>query len=260
MAFEIAEDNEVKQIDRWLFSRVQSKIQEARDYMSQMQTRSAFQSGYHEMMQEIKWYLKRRGSRGPAYTYAVKTMVLLVAPFVPHVVEEIWEKWGEDGFSTNASYPEVDETKIYQEAEYAEKFLGSFIDDIRGLRNFLKERENPDPEVIEVYVSEEWKYDIYNMAFEEGLNNLIGKVMKNPEMKKLGKPAVNYTQGMMKDGAPPDFPWDYQSEWDALEEAHSYLEEQVDAPIKILNASESDHPKSKQAVPRRPGINFVISE
>jgi len=260
MAFEEVEDDEEKQIDRWLYSRVQSKIEETTQYLSKMQTRSAFQSGYHEMMQDIKWYLKRREQRGPAFKYAVETMIKLVCPFIPHVVEEIWQKWGRSGFASEADFPEVDESLIFKDAEYAEKFLGSFIDDIRGLRSFLKEKGNPDPEVIEVYVSPAWKYEIFNLAYEEGLNNLIGKVMQNDEMKKLGKAAVKYTQGLMKDGAPPDFPFSNELEWQALNEAHHYLEEQVEAPIKFIDATDSDHAKAAIAVPRRPGINFVMEE
>ncbi len=258
IAFVDVEDDEEKQIDRWLYSRIQVKIKSAREYLSQMQTRSAFQSAYHELSQDIKWYLRRRGTPGPAYKDAIVAMVGMVAPFIPHVVEEIWEQWGENGFAVNASYPAVDETKIFQKAENAEKFLGSFIDDLRGLRSFLSEKGNPDPKLIEVYISDPWKYEIYNLAFENGVKNLIGSVMKDQKMKEIGKPAVSYTQSLMKGGAPPDFSWSFEEEKATLEEAHAYLEEQVGVPITFIESSESDHPKSKIAIPRRPGVNFVM--
>jgi leucyl-tRNA synthetase len=257
-AFEDEDDNNGLQIDRWLISRIQNQIEKTRRHLSKMETRSAFQASYHEILQDIKWYLKRRGSRGPAYKYAIETIVKLVCPFIPHVVEEIWEKWGNHGFASSSLYPQVDESLIDKEAEYGEKFLTSFLNDIKGLRKYLKEKGNPDPKTVEIFLAPEWMYEVYSEAYHGGLNNLIKRVIQNPDMKKIGKDVSSYSQSLIKEGGPPDFPWKYDLERKILSEALKFLEQEVKTKIKISEAKGSSHSKAKAAIPRRPGINFIL--
>ena len=60
----------------------------------------------------------------------------------------------------------------------------------------------------------------------------------------------------MKAGDPLDYLWNYKLEKDTLLEAKSFLAKEMNATVEIIDASESEHPKAKFAVPRRPGINF----
>jgi leucyl-tRNA synthetase len=258
MALEDVDDEEEKQIDQWLVSRIQNHIGKTIKSLSKMETRSAFQSAYHDTLQDIRWYLKRRGSKGPAYLYALENILLLVCPFVPHVIEEIWAVKGNSGFASSAPFPTVDETKIFKDSEYAEKFLNSFIDDIKNLKNILLEKENKQLEKIEVFIAPKWMYPIYSEAYENGLNGLIKRVMQNPEIRKIGKNAVKYAQNLVKNGAPPDFPWSQSAVIQILNEAKEYIERQVNTPIEIIEAENSNHVKAKVAIPRRPGINFIL--
>ncbi len=256
MAFEEIDDEEKLSIDRWLYSNIQQKIRDANESLSKMETRSAFQTAYHEVQNALRWYIRRRGSKGPAYRYAIETSIRMVTPFVPHVVEEIWKEWNKEGFATNNSYPKVDESLIDIKAENGEKILSSFMDDLTGLISFLKDKGNPDPTKIEVFISPEWKYSVYNQACD-GLDNLIKRVMEDPEMRKLGKPVPAYCLSLMKAGGPPDIPWNFQQEWDIINEAQSYIERITGTKVRINDASPSTHPKAKAAVPRRPGINLI---
>ncbi|MFW9876413.1 MAG: class I tRNA ligase family protein, partial [Candidatus Thorarchaeota archaeon] len=257
-AFEEIDDLNDLQIDRWLMSRIQNQIEKTRKHLSKMETRSAFQAAYHEIMQNIKWYLKRRGNKGPAYKYAIEAIVKLVCPFIPHVVEEIWKKWGNDGFASSSIYPQVDESLIDKNTEYGENFLKSLLDDIKGLRKYLKDKGKPYPKIIEIFVAPEWKFEIYNEVYSGGLDNLITWIMQNPEMIKIGKNALFYAQSLIKEGGHPDFPWKYDLERNTLGEALGFLEKELRAKIEISEAKKSSHPKAKAAVPRRPGINFIL--
>ncbi|MFW9877176.1 MAG: leucine--tRNA ligase, partial [Candidatus Thorarchaeota archaeon] len=236
-AFEEVDDLNNLQIDRWLISRIQNQIKKVRNHLSRLETRSAFQAAYHEIMQDIKWYSKRRGNKGPAYKYAIETIVKLVCPFIPHVVEEIWEKWGNDRFASSSIYPQVDESLIDKDAEYAEKFLASFLDDVKGLKKYLKDKGHPYPKTIEVFVAPEWMFEVYNEAYKGGLDNLIKRVMQNPEMRKIGSVASSYAQNLIKEGGPPDFPWKYDLERISLYEALEFLEKELKAKIEIIKAN-----------------------
>jgi leucyl-tRNA synthetase len=184
-------------------------------------------------------------------------MIKMVSPFAPHVVEEIWEQWGKEGFASEQAFPQFDTKLIDEKAEYGEKFLISFMDDMRGLKRFLTERGNPEPETIEIFISPDWKYEVYTEAFNNGLDNLIGRVMKNPEMKKLGKPVPKYCQELMKMGGPPDIPWSRELEKQTIDGSLDFISNEMDAKILVIDATDSDHPKANAATPRRPGLNFI---
>ena len=251
------DDEKTQQIDKWLYHRVQGQIEKANYHLSRMETRSAFQSAYHEIMQDLKWYARRRDSKGPAYKYAIEMMIRMITPFTPHLVEEIWESWGNEGFAAEAHYPEVDESMIDESNDWVEKYLVDLNDDIRGLIRFLTEKGNPNPKKIEIFVAPEWMYEIYNDAHQNGLDSITKRAMANPENRKLGKTVANYCNGLMKIGAPPETPWTSELENIALNEGMDFLSREANAEVVIYPAGESDHPKAKAAVPRRPGINFI---
>jgi leucyl-tRNA synthetase len=55
----------------------------------------------------------------------VKTLVLLLCPFAPHLAEEMWEKLGETGLCSIAKWPEWDEKKCEDKTvEIAIQVLG----------------------------------------------------------------------------------------------------------------------------------------
>ena len=128
----------------------------------------------------------------------------------------------------------------------------------KGLKRFLNEKSEEEPKLIEIYVSPEWKYKVYNHAFEHGVKTIMKDMMSNPEIKKYGKEASKYMQQLIKSGVQPDISWSYESEFTTLTQAKQYIEQEIDVKVSILSADTSDHPKAKVAIPRRPGINFVM--
>ena len=50
-------------------------------------------------------------SKGSINHAELKTLILLLNPFAPHVTEEMWEKMGFGGTVTDQSWPEYDEAK-----------------------------------------------------------------------------------------------------------------------------------------------------
>ncbi|MCH8906896.1 MAG: leucine--tRNA ligase, partial [Candidatus Heimdallarchaeota archaeon] len=259
MAFESIDDQTELQIDQWLMSRIQNQINKANHHLSIMETRSAFQAIHHEILQDVKWYIRRRETKGPAYKYAIETIVKLICPYAPHFAEEVWEQMGNDEFIISTTYPEADESKINMVAEYGEKYILSLLDDIQGLIRFLTDKGNPNPTKIEIFISPEWKYEVYQHAYSNGLKNLIKRVMQIPEMRKLGKPVLVYSKSLVKAGGPPEIPWSYQNEMTSIDESVEFLGRQTKAEIEVIAAENSNHPKAKGAVPRRPGINFVFN-
>jgi len=45
----------------------------------------------------------------PALSEAIHSLILVLAPFTPHIADELWERLGYEGFTYNKPYPEYDE-------------------------------------------------------------------------------------------------------------------------------------------------------
>ncbi len=78
--------------------------------------------------------------------------------------------------------------------------------------------------------------------------------MNFTEVEKL-KHKLDYYQNKTHS---PDFPWSQSAALQILNEAKEYIEKQVNASIEIFEAENSSHVKAKAAIPRRPGINFIL--
>ncbi|MBI2449394.1 class I tRNA ligase family protein [Candidatus Pacearchaeota archaeon] len=130
----------------------------------------------------------------------IKSFIKLLAPFCPHIAEELWEKIGHKNFVSLAEWPKADEKKINPEIEKQQKILQNTIDDINNIIRIIKEKQNKEAKTIYIYAIPNEK-DIYN---KEYLSKKLNKEVKvfavndknkhDPQNKaskaKPGKPAI----------------------------------------------------------------------
>jgi leucyl-tRNA synthetase len=130
----------------------------------------------------------------------LKIYLKLLAPFCPHICEELYEKLGGKGLISTSDWPTADETKIDMKIEEAERVLEKTISDISNILKLVKEKSNINPDSVYLYVlpQELKNYDA------NGLSKKTGKEVKvfavndkdkyDPENKsqkaKPGKPAI----------------------------------------------------------------------
>jgi leucyl-tRNA synthetase len=260
MAFEKADDEIEQNIDKWLKSRIIRYIKKVTAHLHSMETRSAFYYAYHQIQQDLKWYLKRRGSKGPSYVFAIESSIRMLTPFAPHLVEEIWEKWNKVGFASEALFPLANDSLIDENAENNEKYISALIDDLKGLKVLMLDKKGLTAQSVEIFVSSKWKFDIYAEAYLNGTKDLIKRVMQTPDIKKFGKEASKYAQNLLKGENKPQFAWSYSQEWDCLQEAKKYIEEEIgNILLQIHDSEKSSDPKANIAIPGRPGIHFNIN-
>ncbi|MCD6478221.1 MAG: leucine--tRNA ligase, partial [Candidatus Aenigmarchaeota archaeon] len=100
----------------------------------------------------------------------LETFLKLLHPFCPHITEELWEKIGNNTFISISKWPEADESKIDEESELEEELIKTVMSDIEEIKRIIKVQ---NPKKIKLFVSPEWKYDIYN------------KIMNGYEIKDL---------------------------------------------------------------------------
>ena len=258
-------DAELKLIDRWMLSRLQQSIRETNNEMTSIRTRSALQNAFFLLYNDVKWYQRRGGS---AVIYDVlDTWVRLMAPFTPHICEEIWTEMGhgEGDFVSNAAYPIFSPTFVNNDAELAEELMCSTLSDIEEIIKVTK----ITPKMVALYTAPDWKIKAFKMALEmkrdEELNpgKLIKTLMADPDNRKHGKAIPKYVQKLIPDissmkterfemllGMTLD-------EMSILEENIGCLTNEIGCPIQVYSSDEPEYDpenKARFAAPLRPAI------
>jgi leucyl-tRNA synthetase len=258
-------DSELKLIDRWMLSRLQQCVRETNNDMTSIRTRGALQNAFFLLYNDVKWY-QRRG--GTAVLYDVLDVwVRLMAPFTPHICEELWNEMGhgEGDFVSQAAYPIFSPNFIDNDAELAEELMCNTLSDIEEIIKVTK----MEPKMVALYTAPEWKIKTFKMALEmkndEDLNpgKLIKTLMSDPENRKYGKEIPKYVQKLVPDmcsvkterfemllGMSLD-------EMTILKENIGCLENEIGCSIQVYSADEPEYDpesKSRFAAPLRPAI------
>lgn len=255
--------SDMKGIDRWMLSRLQQRILETNEALDTIRTRHALQNSFFLLLNDLKWYQKRGGS---ILLYDIlETWVRLMAPFTPHVCEEIWEAMGKDNMVSLAAYPVYDETLVDNRAEFAEELIGSTVSDIDEIIRVTK----LTPQKTILYTAPEWKTNAFKTALsmqKEGALNpgaLIKGLMSNPEMRRYGKEVSKFAQKLVADitsmsedtfNTLVNFDLDEKI---ALEENIDFFEKEIGCPVEVYSADNAEYDpenKARFAFPLRPAI------
>ena len=254
---------ELKQIDRWMLSRMQYHIRETNIALDAIQTRNAIQNSFFLLFNDLRWY-QRRGGKALLY-YVLDNWVRLMAPFTPHLCEEIWEAMGHEEPISFAQYPLYNEDLIDEGAELAEELVKNTLGDVEEIIRVTR----MDPEKIYLYTAPAWKNEAVKCACEmqaEGsleVGTLIKALMSNPEMKRFGKEIPKFVQKLipeLKSGGAERYGAVVGMEMEEkalLEEATAFLEHEIGCSVEVQSADKPEYDPEKKtrfAEPLRPAI------
>lgn len=256
-------------IDEWFESVLSTIVESATVAMESMNFRSALKVLYFDLQAAFKWYQRRcvgEWNRTGINRY-IETQTKLLAPFTPHLCEEIWEKIGRskdgDEFISSSSWPSVPSEKE-SKTQACEAFLKDTIGDIHEILKIT----NMAPKRIVIYTAPEWKRKMARIGLAlkgEGSLNVgafMKRAMEDGDIKGNAKLASKMAPKMVNDLT-------RASEKDAeslglvdektyLESARDFLSQEFACRVDIFSAGDKDvyDPKSKgkQAMPLRPAI------
>jgi leucyl-tRNA synthetase len=174
------------QPERWLMSRLQAHVDAATKALENFETREALQHSFFTPMQDVRWYLKRAGSSEAKRQTLVRFLdvwLRLLAPFAPHVCEELWSKTDGKGFISVAPWPKVDRNMVDERAEFVEDYIERALADVGGIFKAIKAR----PSRVCFYVAQDWKWKAYRMVIKHVKGGKVdfGKLLRTVE-KELG--------------------------------------------------------------------------
>jgi len=258
-------------VDMWLLSRLQEHIKRATDAMEKLEARKTIHVVLFELDQDLQWYQKRTKTYGKAKASLVlevlKAQVLMLAPFAPHVCEELWEIIGEKGFVSSASWPKADEAKVNIKAEESEAFVMGVLEDTRNIIRATK----TTPKKVFYYTAAPWKWDIYLKALEKSIDgkivpgSLIRELMEKPDLRVKAKEVADFVNKIVEEIN--QMPLERKqrlltagpiNETQILEEAERFLRDEINAEITIFEEENKKRydPRNRAALakPLRPAI------
>ncbi len=238
------EPKEVTTLDKWLISRMQKAIKETRDAMEKLQTRRAVNAAFFELMNDVRWYL-RRGGRN--LVLILDDWIKLLAPFAPHICEELWSL-KHDSFVSLERYPEYDESKVDEKAEVAENYIRTLLRDISEIMKFVK-----DAKEVYIAVAEDWKREVAKIAKQTGnMKEAMKVIMSDERFKDLKKEIPSFVKRLFKEG----FDFYEIDERKVISEAIEFFEKELRVKV-YLDESKVPEEKRKAAMPGKPAIYVV---
>ncbi len=235
-------DNKESYIDKWLLSRINLHIKEYKNYMDNFELRKAGILIY-EFLEDLRWYKRRGGNNKEILIKFIETLTLLLAPFTPHICEEIWEMLGKEGFVSLAKLPEVGE--IDEEILKGEEYLKRLIEDIKEIIEVAKIKPNK----IYIYTAEDWKCEvceIVNKNRDKNVREIMKEIMKDERFRKKGKEISKLLNTIIKINAIP------LDEEKILSQNKEFLEKEFNAEI-VINGEDKGN-KKRFAIPMKPAI------
>ncbi|WP_017980935.1 leucine--tRNA ligase [Methanocaldococcus villosus] len=232
-------------IDKWLLSKLYRSVREYYKLMDKFELRKAGLLLYQLLDDDIKWYKKRGGDNREVLLEYLDVVVRLMAPFTPHICEEIWEMMGREGFVSLTKLPEVKEELINDEIELGEEYIKQLIEDIKEIINVAKIK----PRRIYIYTADDWKYEVLRIIKEnEGktVKEIMPIIMKDERFRKLGKEVAKLVNQLIKMKA------EVIDEVKVLNEAKEFLEKEFNTEI-IINGEDKAN-KKRFAIPFKPAI------
>ena len=185
-------------IDAWFLSTLNRTVASTLSAMESMSYKAALRSGYFDLQGAWSWYLRRCGGRpnGEVLARFIDAQTRILAPFTPHLCEEIWHALGREGFVSSAAYPEPAAAEIDAAAEAGEALLQSTLADAREILRVTGLR----PKRVALYVAPAWKARVRAIAIELAragpvpMNALMEKALAEPGMRQRARDVAAYAK------------------------------------------------------------------
>jgi len=252
-------------IDRWLLSKINSRVGKIKESMKEYDLRKMTNEVYFEMVNDLRWYMRRGGANPEVTRKVLDCWVRLMTPVTPHTAEDLWESLGGEGLISEKSLPAYAEEIYFPEVEAAEEYLKGVMADV----NEILKITGIQPSRLFIYTSPSWKRKVMEMALqmatsgELSVPSLTHLAMSDETVRGHGKEAATFSRKVAEDlmkhsHEEPTMPGLGLDELEYLHESREFLESEMGCQVEVVSADTPDiydpEGKSKVAHPGRPAI------
>lgn len=246
---------------RWFYSRLHARILDAEFQYEEFQLRPLAKALLYDTVNDLQWYVRR--SDRPDLTEFFDYWTLAIAPFMPHVAEEFWERMDNGKTASliyNSPFPSADESKIDSRLEMGEQYLQNVLEDVRHILQLLKKEK---AQTVTFIVHEQWKKKVRALVAEKkNMQAVMEEAKKDGELAGRMQAVSALAARMLKNiGSNTGQTLEADEEWSVLEESVKFISFELGG-AKIVLYREKSAPavlaaKAAGALPGKPSI--VIS-
>ncbi|RBQ22992.1 Leucine--tRNA ligase [Candidatus Methanobinarius endosymbioticus] len=265
-----------RRIDLWMMNQLYIRINDATTALEGFQTRKTLQDSLFLLKKDVDHYMYRikhlldDPDEAIIFVFSsiLESWIRILAPFTPHSSEELWNKYGGEGFVSEAKWPityqyfpmkctptlnlKTDSCIPSEIIEKSEDMVQSIVKDINEIKKIVE----VDPKKIHVYLAPNWKWEIYKIAADIGkpdIGQIMGKAIGQniyDDKKEIADCAKKIGREMTKTRYIGKI-----DEYDVLSDALDFISEEVNSEV-IIHKDDSYDPqnKAKNAMPYKPAI------
>lgn len=242
-------------MDNFVNFKIHSNIQKVSELTAELNFREAI-NYLVELVEVLKRYTEEP-VKEDIYQFGKEAAILMLSPYIPHMMEEIWELNGHDEMISGADWPIADESYVSEDVKNRWDAYDNLIDDVKNIINVIG-RE--DLKTIDLIVAEQWKakfisktLKLLNSDIDRG--KVMKEIMKDEEMRKHGKEINKLLGKIMKNLGKFSVPFESQeAEKQFWQDVKKMIEKKFQMSLNIATESKSDNPKRKQALPGKPAL------
>jgi len=231
--------------DRWILHRCQIAIMDVESAIKDMKVRKALQSAFYSILNDVKWY-KKRGEDSQVLREVLKIWVRLLAPFIPHISEEIWS-WLSNVSVSVSDFPKFNERFVDFSLDLEEDLIRRTIDDIKEILAVIK----IVPTRIIIYTAPEWKNKIYYSAIKLRQDDKLNMGLLMEEIKKDQQPLSKKVSNLAKNAIRDVELMDPNlikilsnvtiDEFDTIKNAINFMEREIGCRIEVRDAKDAEY-------------------
>jgi leucyl-tRNA synthetase len=248
-------NDEITNKDKHMISKLNKTIKKVTEFIEEFKLSLAI-GAIMELVNDVYKYKEKEVNK-KIYSECIDNISLLLAPFIPHTAEEMWELSGKKSMISVEKWPSFDESKIDSKAEAGETTISQTIKDIKRVLELIKVDH---PKNIKIIISPKWKYDLFTLLKQEiqktrDIKSLMQLCMGEKTLKQYGKDISKIVPSVIKDPSKlPEVMLSQEQEFDNINNSIEDIKEEFKCEITVELADQSKEQKANNASPAKPAI------
>jgi len=250
------DESKLDQAESWLLNAFNKRVNACLGAMEKTMLRTALQEISFKLVKDLQWFAKRRAGKNKALDlYIIERWVRCLAPFMPHIAEEIWrESLGKNGSVFKAGLPEKKE--VDNKVELSEGLVSTVLADVQNIKRITGKAK---PAKATLFVAAPWKWaalEAIKGIDRPDFNLALKEAMKDSAIKAKGKEAVQVVKRLsgkvmeLKNA-------EKIGELEALKGAAGFLEKELGCKLEVKKEEDAGKELSQKAagaLPLKPAI------
>ncbi|MGC8586420.1 MAG: leucine--tRNA ligase [Candidatus Micrarchaeia archaeon] len=253
------QSGELKQIDYWLYSKLNSKIKSATEHLDRFELKEAYTDIFYNSVSELKRYFERGGENKIVVQNFLESVSLMLAPVMPHIAEEFWHMLGKSTFASEERWPIADSTLINPSIEYTEEMISNTIDDARralALTSKIDANKGKMPSEVKIIIPSDWKTKAYNeLVKKKNIQDVLNESPFKDNKEQVAKFLQQFAKNIQSLIAVPEI--ESKDIIKSFNEAAQYISGKLGVRVVVEEEQNSKSPRASRAFPGKPSIDIL---